>query len=650
MRFRFLVLLMFFCSAVKAQISPVEVSSVSEELSIQDRITIFYDAKRLYRIDSFVDNHNSQLFSANLYHIPFSGSMNGKMWVKLIVANQSIYAKHILIKAKYELFKSFYFNNGACKTDSAGIKVAAAKGAARNVMGLQFHIPGNSIDTIIFEITGSYLLRYRPGNNQIQMSIIDYSHNESNAGKDTLFFGFAFGFLFIAVIFMFIVYLTYKLTAFFWFVSFLSGMGVFLVATYQVGAFYLWPNVADGERSFILQSLSYMIAPASIVQFVRKFFRISEFWPRVDKMLLVVPALIILTHVSNLFLKNELSLSFIGSFLTIILVTVSYFLVFLLALRRVRYAGIMVISFTCLMLGVVFSNLIITGVVKWDYFLVKYVHIGGILCCSFSVIYVIFRYLVHQRTEKEDAQKNAIAALQQNEILIKDANVVLEKKVAERTQELSEEKRKSEELLHNILPVEIAEELKLNGRSKARLFENVSVMFTDFYNFTGISEKMQPEELVSELDYCFRNIDAIIEKHGLEKIKTLGDAYMAAGGLPIPMSDHAIKVATACIDILKFMQLYKVQRENENRPYFEMRVGINSGPVIAGIVGSRKFVYDIWGDTVNTAARMEQNSEVGKINISGTTYALIKEQVRCVHRGKIAAKNKGEIDMYFIEA
>lgn len=165
--------------------------------------------------------------------------------------------------------------------------------------------------------------------------------------------------------------------------------------------------------------------------------------------------------------------------------------------------------------------------------------------------------------------------------------------------------------------------------------------FTDFVNFTGISEQLSPTELVAEIHKNFTAFDRIIEKHGLEKIKTIGDAYLAVCGLPNETINHAEKVVSAALEICAFIQ-------QSNSP-FQVRIGINSGPVVAGIVGVKKYAYDIWGDTVNTAARMEQNSEAGKINISGATYQLVKNSFDCSHRGKIQAKNKGEIDMYFVE-
>ncbi|MBK9733294.1 MAG: tetratricopeptide repeat protein [Chitinophagaceae bacterium] len=211
------------------------------------------------------------------------------------------------------------------------------------------------------------------------------------------------------------------------------------------------------------------------------------------------------------------------------------------------------------------------------------------------------------------------------------------------------EKQRSEELLLNILPAEVADELKTTGRAKAKAFTMVTVMFTDFKDFTRVSEKVSAELLVDEIHYCFSAFDNIIQKYKIEKIKTIGDAYLCASGLPVSSYTHAVDMVRAAIEIRDFMFIRKKEKEAKEEIPFELRIGIHTGPVVAGIVGLKKYAYDIWGDTVNTAARMEQNSEVGKVNISGSTYELVKERFKCVHRGKIEAKNKGVIDMYFAE-
>ena len=208
---------------------------------------------------------------------------------------------------------------------------------------------------------------------------------------------------------------------------------------------------------------------------------------------------------------------------------------------------------------------------------------------------------------------------------------------------------RSEDLLHNILPEEIADELKAKGSADARHFDAVTVMFTDFKGFTKLSEKLSPTELVAEIDTLFKAFDNIISKYNIEKIKTIGDSYMCAGGLPVANITHAADIVNAAIDIRQFMQRHHEQRMSEHKLHFEIRIGIHTGPVVAGIVGDKKFSYDIWGDTVNTASRMESSGEAGKVNISGATYELVKEYFNCTYRGKIKAKNKGEIDMYFVE-
>ncbi len=209
-------------------------------------------------------------------------------------------------------------------------------------------------------------------------------------------------------------------------------------------------------------------------------------------------------------------------------------------------------------------------------------------------------------------------------------------------------KKLSDELLRNILPVEVAEELKQKGTADAKQFEEVTVMFTDFKGFTQISEKLSPAELVAEIHKCFMAFDNIITKHNIEKIKTIGDSYMCAGGLPVANKTHAEDVVKAALEIHQFMEAQL--KASPLGKFGGARIGIHTGPVVAGIVGLQKFAYDIWGDTVNIASRMESSGEAGKVNISGSTYELVKNKFNCIHRGKIMAKNKGEVDMYFVES
>ncbi|MBK7946235.1 MAG: tetratricopeptide repeat protein [Flavobacteriales bacterium] len=231
------------------------------------------------------------------------------------------------------------------------------------------------------------------------------------------------------------------------------------------------------------------------------------------------------------------------------------------------------------------------------------------------------------------------------------------------------EKDRSEGLLLNILPAAVAEELKDKGEAEARLFDQVTVLFTDFKGFTAMSEKVTPKQLVRDLHECFSAFDRICAKHGIEKIKTIGDAYMAAGGLPTPNNTHAVDAIMAALEMRDFIAEGKARKALAGQPYFEIRIGIHTGPVVAGVVGEMKFAYDIWGDTVNTASRMESSGETGQVNISEATYRLVNGVWSVANggsthsptpdrhspaflftpRGKVQAKGKGEMDMYFVD-
>lgn len=221
--------------------------------------------------------------------------------------------------------------------------------------------------------------------------------------------------------------------------------------------------------------------------------------------------------------------------------------------------------------------------------------------------------------------------------------------IEKQTQELELQKEVSERMLLNILPYEIAEQLKKKGHAKTKNYRRVTVMFTDFKDFSKHASELSPEELVEELDFYFQNFDNIIDQHYIEKIKTIGDAYMCAGGLPLKNRSNPFDILLAALKMTKVMAERNIANDQTGKKHWDIRIGVHTGAVVAGVIGKRKFAYDIWGDTVNTASRMESNSELNKINISGDTYEHVKDFFDCSHRGKIEIKNKGEVDMYFVE-
>jgi class 3 adenylate cyclase/tetratricopeptide (TPR) repeat protein len=223
-------------------------------------------------------------------------------------------------------------------------------------------------------------------------------------------------------------------------------------------------------------------------------------------------------------------------------------------------------------------------------------------------------------------------------------------KYVKRTNKIIESERdRSKKLLLNILPEETAKELETKGHAKTRYYESVTVLFTDFKGFSAIAGKLKPQELVAELNDYFMEFDDIMSKYGLEKIKTIGDAYMCAGGIPVTNTTHPLDAVKAALAMQKYMVKKNKELQESGAQGWELRVGIHTGPIVAGVVGKKKYAYDIWGDTVNVASRMESNGEPGRVNISAATFELIKDHYECQHRGKIYAKNIGDIDMYFIE-
>lgn len=221
----------------------------------------------------------------------------------------------------------------------------------------------------------------------------------------------------------------------------------------------------------------------------------------------------------------------------------------------------------------------------------------------------------------------------------------LEQIIKERTAELIREKEKTDELLANLLPKDTADELKNTGKATSQKFNMVTVLFSDIQGFTKIAEQMNPEKLIDELDNFFFHFDSVVEKYNIEKIKTIGDAYMCAGGIPYKNRTNPVEVVLAAVEIQEYMR--QLQRKDTN--IWDLRIGIHTGAVIAGVVGHKRMSYDIWGDTVNTASRMESSGEAGKVNISGHTYELVKDFFVCEYRGKMPVKYKGDVDMYFVK-
>ncbi len=261
------------------------------------------------------------------------------------------------------------------------------------------------------------------------------------------------------------------------------------------------------------------------------------------------------------------------------------------------------------------------------------------------IVIAIVYFYNRQRLNRVVKQKRLL----ENQIRERTATVMKQKEEIENQKSIIEEqKKKTESLVHSILPKETAEELINKGFSRPRNYSLCTVMFTDFQGFTKIAEKLRPQQLIDELDKYFSKFDEIIGKYNMERIKTIGDSYMCAGGIPIRNKSNPIESVLAALEIQRFMQDAFIEVDGIKYEW-KLRLGINTGEIIAGVIGKTKFAFDIWGDTVNTASRTEGSGEAGKVNITKATYEYIKDFFVCTYRGKISAKNKGEIEMYFVE-
>lgn len=264
-----------------------------------------------------------------------------------------------------------------------------------------------------------------------------------------------------------------------------------------------------------------------------------------------------------------------------------------------------------------------------------------ILFLAILVFYIVYK----RRLKRIQDQKDLLEA----QVKQRTIEIIKQKEQVEKQKRmLEDEKEKTEKLLLNILPREMADELKNQGKAKARNYRKVTVMFADFQGFTKLAENYKPEDLVAELDGYFIKFDEIVNKYNVEKIKTIGDAYMAAGGVPIRNKSNAIDTTLAALEIQRAMQEITAIKKERGDEAWQLRIGLHTGDLIAGVVGIKRFAYDIWGDTVNVAAHMESSGDVGKVNISETTYESIAEFFVTEYRGKVRAKHKGMINMYFV--
>lgn len=486
---------------------------------------------------------------------------------------------------------------------------------------------------------------------QIPIAVSSKNKFVENNELNILFWGIYMGVMLFAFIYNLFIYLSVRERSYLYYLLYILFSVAFYLGLEGFGFQFLWPGV-PGINPMI--PIFVNITNCLIILFTLRFLNINK-----DQKILfntgwtffVVFILLTLLNLAGIF-----AVALVLSQLFSLLVCIYLIAVGFISLKRgIHTAKYFLIGWSAFLVLVILFILTLNNVVPSNFFNTHGIfmgHMTEVVLLSFALADRINIL----KKENEKKQQEIIIQLEENHALQTKVNRELEQKVTERTAEVVAEKRevekqkkRSDDLLLNILPEEVAEELKAKGSAEAQLIDEVTVLFTDFKGFTRISEQLGPKELVSEINECFSAFDHIMQKYGVEKIKTIGDSYMAAGGLPMPNSSHASNVVNSALEIQQFMLQRKAKRAAEGKLFFEIRIGVHSGAVVAGIVGVKKFSYDIWGDTVNTASRMESSGEVGQVNISETTFALVKNEFNCVYRGKIKAKGKGEIDMYFVE-
>jgi class 3 adenylate cyclase len=458
--------------------------------------------------------------------------------------------------------------------------------------------------------------------------------------------GIYFGFMILIILYNLFLYFSTKELIYLLYVAYVFSITWFMSTIYQYVFEFVWPNYPNLNKYAVI-STAMTILTATF--FTRTFLDTKKRAPVLHKIsrtfifLGVVIMLLLLTpyKIPSLILAQG----------TVFLMAVFFLITGIITLKNGYLpAKYYLLAWGFLIFGFIGAILETVNILPVVYYF-NYMQLGSAIEVTLLSLALADRINLYKK-EREIAQAEALKASEEKASFIQQQNLILEDKVKDRTFELSkslavieEEKKKSDMLLLNILPFATAVELKETGKATPKYYESVSVLFTDFAGFSRIAETLDASELVGILDDIFRGFDEIVKLHGLEKIKTICDSYMAAGG--ISGNDfHPINSVKAALEMQEFLNnKFKVIMGEK----WLMRCGIHTGPVTAGVVGKDKFAYDIWGNTVNLASRMESNSVPGKVNVSEATYQLVKDVFYCIPRGEIEAKNLGKVNMYFVD-
>ncbi len=580
------------------------------------------------------------------------GVTSSAIWIRFRLRNTDPEATpNWLLSLDYPLFDyvSLYRKNSATgqweeEKSGDGYPFRNRKIAHRNFL-FELPLPDTAAQT--------YYLRFATSGS---LQIGPHLHTERELSIENMYSEIGYGLFFGALLIM----IGYNLFLFFslWDRAYLAYVLVILFSLLVQASFsghinqYLLGNtplLANG-------SVPLFMAGAGLTMnfFAITFLDTRQFARRIHRILKALLVLAALDMLLVFFLPARLTISLAG-----LIIMVTSLMMIVAGIRSLingnKSARYFLLAWVMLLAGVLITSLRNFGLLTPNFFTVNSMKFGAIMEVILLSMALSDKYNLFKK-EKEAAQSKMLRMQQ-------EANKVLEEKVLERTLQLAEanqelsatlevvdqERQKSDRLLLNILPEETAAELKEHGLASPKHYDRVSVLFTDFRDFTRLVEQMTPQQVIEELSYCFTAFDDICDRHRLEKIKTIGDSYMAAGGLPRPNDTNPADAVRAALEILEWTENWKTEKRNKGEEPWEIRIGIHTGPVVAGVVGKNKFAYDIWGDTVNHASRMESAGQPGQVNISEATYQLVRHEFRCVYRGEITVKNLGDLKMYWVE-
>ena len=646
------ILQIFITVSVHASDYTINWTGSPEYLNIADQVFILEDVNNQYSIDMVASPELDQKFVRSGKKV-LNFSNSSYYWLKFTLFNDTSEPLMLVIDQPVLAQVELYYEDttsGKWEAIHAGFNVPLDQKAFKHPFQI-FLLPA---------IGQEYYVKLQPFALAVPVQIWNANKYEFKINNHRIIFGVFTGMMLFVIVTNLFFFVTlhrpanihYALLVFLY----------YLIASNVEGYILYWFPRADLVYGINIYAIFTMPVGLSYVLF---FLEANRYMPRLNRVgwgIVIFYCSFIIWHV----FLTPLQLYYVTDVMGLSTVVIMLVMGFLTGRKGNKMGYYFFVAYMLFFLIAIIDSVNRFSGIPPDIFEISYISIA-FMVEAFALSFLLSKRFQWEKEddhrEKELAQLSLIEQTKENERIVREQNVILEELVQGRTSQLKEaneelttlletvdeERKKSESLILNILPATTARELKELGNAKPQTYQLVSVLFTDFKDFTKVTANMSPEKLVNDLNECFSQFDKIIQKYGIEKIKTIGDSYMAAGGLPVPSGLHALDTVRAGLAMRDYMETWNARRINSNHPPFLIRIGIHSGPVVAGVVGTHKFAYDIWGDTVNIASRLESNGEPGKVNVSAITMELVKDNFQFTPRGLIEVKGKGALDMYWVE-